>query len=59
LEFRLEAEKFAGAVTSRVFFKGKNASADDNYFVKRNITLHEQAKEQDKCITDTAYIKVG
>jgi len=57
MAYRLEAEKFKGAVISRVYFKGQPETHD---YVEDYIRVARVNSSADQsCVTHTVYIKVG
>ena len=57
LNYTIEAEKFSGAVISRVFFKG--SPAEENYVLHKSIQLKEQSKPEFSCKEHLVYIIVS
>lgn len=55
LEYILEAEKFTGAVISRVFFKG-TGGMDEGHTIQKTVRLHEQSKGILKCKEHVVYV---
>jgi len=53
--YRVEAEKFRGAVVSRVYFKGR---PETSHFVDGDIYAQRMNSDTESCVSQTVYIKV-
>ena len=57
MNYRVEAEKFRGAVISRVYFKGRS---ETDHFVDGVITARRSNNDTpESCVTQTVYVKVS
>ena len=57
IEYRLEAEVFAGRLRSRVSIKG--ADKPNDHVIERRLTLNDQFATQEKCKAHIVYVKVS
>jgi len=56
MNYRVEAEKFRGAVISRVYFKGHS---ETEHFVEGVITARRMNSDiEESCVSKTVYLKV-